>query len=745
MIDHTLPDRTNSIPTKQNIGRMTQTTIWLFMVSLVAIHQTAGAENLDHDLTSIRLHVIPYPQEVLIGGDPFVFDELVYIALDQDHSEQDAFTASELVSDLAHEFNINSVPGNQRSTRSIILTHRDVPARLGEQGYQITVDTEKVIISANSAAGLFYGCQTMLQIIRRGRRAPEIPGLTITDWPDIPQRAVHYDTKHHQDKMSYVKGFIRDMARYKINMLVWEWEDKFAYPSHKEIGAPGAFTMDEMQALTRYAQNHHIQIVPLVQGLGHVSYILKWPQHHHLREIDASNWEFCPLKEGSYELLFDLWDDAIAATPNSEYIHIGSDETFELGMCGNCKKKSEELGKSGLYLLFVNRAAEYLKKTGRKVMVWERPMGWEMSNSPSIGITPSPGMVFTESYDYNTADFQYVREAKAHGYQTYAYDPNPGIEHLFLPYFYRIRGGQRVTGSLENSYNFLTSAALSQAFDGMINTSWDDSGLHNQFWMLSFVTSAEYSWSGAHPGLQQFRESFFKNYYGNSAINMDELFALLNEGSYYFSSTFERNVWHHGEIGKTHLPDLPRGDNIEFDPYWNSEYHEMLLQSQDQLSKMGRASQIIENNKKRSVKNQYDLDLFQSIIQLIRHTCLTYMDLSNLEYAITEAHRANYIDRKRAYDAMEKGVVILENSLERRQQVFSELKVTWEKSRLPKGMSTEYSNYFFIQDRARHFANRTKDMTYLIYDEQMLDMEGYLEDLKAYMEYYKVKIIEAEQ
>ena len=141
-------------------------------------------------------------------------------------------------------------------------------------------------------------------------------------------------------------------------MLVWEWEDKFAYPSHPEIGAPGRFTMKEMQEFTRYAKQYHIQIVPLVQGLGHVSFILKWPQYKHLREIESSNWEFCPLKEGSYDLLFDLWKDAIEATPGSEYIHIGSDETYELAACEKCKAKAEEIGRSGLYQLFINKAAE---------------------------------------------------------------------------------------------------------------------------------------------------------------------------------------------------------------------------------------------------------------------------------------------------------------------------------------------------------------------------------------------------
>ena len=689
------------------------------------------------ELTSLGLHVIPYPQQVTLGGEDFNFNAQLSIVLDQDHSVNDQFTVDELIKDLKREWNIYAKVTEVSGDNSIVLTRHDAPEMLGEEGYQIITGKNELIIRAKGEDGLFYGTQTLMQLIQKGRDGNKVPGLEILDWPDIQKRAVHYDTKHHQDKKSYVKTFIKDLARYKINILVWEWEDKFAYPSHPEIGAPGAFTLKEMQELTRYAQQYHIQIVPLVQGLGHVSFILKWPQYEHLREIGASNWEFCPLKKGSYDLLFDLWEDAIEATPGSEYIHIGSDETYELGACEKCKVKAEEIGQSGLYHLFVGKAAEHLQAAGRKVMVWERPMGWEKSRSPAKGIKPINGLVLTESYNYMTPDFRYAKEAKTLGYETFVYDPNPGTEHLFLPYFYRIRNNKKVTGSLENSYNLLTSAAISGAFDGMINTSWDDSGLHNQLWMLSFVTSAGYSWNGSKPDLAEFTESFFKNYYGNSAANMEEMFYLLNEGTYYYAETFERNVWHHGDVGKTHLPDLPRGDALEYDPFWNREYKEMVDRSRDELVKMDRVLQIIENNKRSGVKNSYDFELFRTVAEVIRHTCLTYLDLSNLEYAITEAHRKTFEDHKEAFNSLAKAQNIIENSLKRRQEVFNDLVTTWEETRFPKGMSTKNKEYFWQQDRARHFANRTPDMTYLIYDEQLLDMEGYLEELKAYMKYYK--------
>ncbi|MEO6455063.1 MAG: glycoside hydrolase family 20 zincin-like fold domain-containing protein, partial [Ginsengibacter sp.] len=220
------------------------------------------------DLSNLGLYVIPYPQQVIIKGNDFVFTNYLNIVLDKNHTEADEFTANEFIADLKKEWNIDAKISILRLGFSIILTRQKIRLKHGEQGYQIMVSKNALTISANGEDGLFYGTQTMLQLIKKTPTGFKIHGLQITDWPDILERAVHYDTKHHQDKKSYVKSFIKDLARYKINILVWEWEDKFMYPSHPEIAAPGAFTTAEIQELTDYARKYHIQIVPLVQGLG---------------------------------------------------------------------------------------------------------------------------------------------------------------------------------------------------------------------------------------------------------------------------------------------------------------------------------------------------------------------------------------------------------------------------------------------------------------------------------------------
>jgi hypothetical protein len=124
--------------------------------------------------------------------------------------------------------------------------------------------------------------------------------------------------------------------------------------------------------------------------------------------------------------------------------------------------------------------------------------------------------------------------------------------------------------------------------------------------------------------------------------------------------------------------------------------------------------------------------------EMVKHTCLTYLDLSNLEYAIKDAHVNRFIDFNVSLSNLLKAQQIIENNLKRREYIFNDLVSTWEETRLPKGFSTKDKPFFWQQDRARHFAYRRSDMTFLIYDEQLLDMEGYLEKLKAYIEYFKV-------
>jgi len=152
---------------------------------------------------------------------------------------------------------------------------------------------------------------------------------------------------------------------------------------------------------------------------------------------------------------------------------------------------------------------------------------------------------------------------------------------------------------------------------------------------------------------------------------------------------------------------------------------------------MERAREIIHTNQEAGARNSYDFELFTSIVDLVSHTGNTYLALSELEKAIKEAHNQRFLSHEAAYAALEDAIGIIDVNLAERQKVYQELVTIWEKTRLPKGLSTDDKKFFHRQDRARHFAYRKADMSYLIYDEELLGLEEYREQLLAYMDYYK--------
>ena len=152
---------------------------------------------------------------------------------------------------------------------------------------------------------------------------------------------------------------------------------------------------------------------------------------------------------------------------------------------------------------------------------------------------------------------------------------------------------------------------------------------------------------------------------------------------------------------------------------------------------MQRAREIIRDNQAAGIRHSYDLELFTTIVDLVEHTCHTYLALSALEKAIKQAQNQHFVSHQAAYQAMQQAVGIIDTNLVERHKVYHELVAVWEETRLPKGMSTPDKEFFHRQDRARHFAFRRPDMTYLIYDEELLGLEDYRAKLLEYMDWYR--------
>ncbi len=704
------------------------------------LHSSAEARGAKVEQTSelfrAGITLIPEPQEAELAEGVLALAANASIALPGKPSKADRFAAKLLAEELKGRFGLK--PRLAKGASGTIKLKRNARLDLKAQGYALTVTPKGAEVVGVDEAGLYYGVQTLIELAGSSAAGGvEVPCLSIRDWPDIGFRAIHYDTKHHQGKPEYVRWLIGALAHYKVNMLVWEWEDKFAYESHPEVGAPGAFTKEDVQEFTRFAAQHHVQLVPLIQGLGHVSYILKHSKWRHLREIPDSNWEFCPLKDGSYELLFDLWDDAIEATPGVRYLHVGCDETYELGQgveCG-CKAIAEEHGRERLMDIFLKRVQEHLKEKGRTMMAWGGRSGGEHAE-----VQPR---VFTGW----RRDPERTGELRKAGHEVCCYAPNPGIEPLFLPLqpAHQVTRWQNRTrehpGSLTRTRSTVGSAARSGEVDGMICTSWDDSGVHISNWMPRFICAAEYAWSGKGPTLDEWKAKFAPSYFGPQVKDLWRLYRMLQDSAWFYYDSFQRKVWHYGDVGKVHLPDLLRWEDLEYSEYWNNRYADWVRDARRELGTIEREIELIHENLARPLRNKYDFELYLAIANLCRHNCKLILNLSELEKLLGQAHQVHFTSRPRALRALREAVALARSTVAEREEVYAQIVANYEKVQLPKGMSTKEKAFAHGRDRARHFANRTPDMRYLVIDEEMLGLESWADAVEAQADEYE-KLLE---
>lgn len=236
------------------------------------------------------------------------------------------------------------------------------------EGYMLTLRGAVVQLSANDAAGLFYGIQTLRQYLAM----PAHPAVEITDWPELALRSDYLDMRGIYPKFENLLRYIEEMAAYKLNTLVIEYEDKLPR-ARKDLCHPtDALTPEQHRRLLEVARENFIDIIPLQQSFGHLEYVLKLPEYQHLREIPEAPGEMCPLREGAYELAASLLEETARLHPDSRYLHLGCDEVWSLGQSDECKASGKSRGR--IAIEYINRLAEKVVSLGKIPIVWHDMM-----------------------------------------------------------------------------------------------------------------------------------------------------------------------------------------------------------------------------------------------------------------------------------------------------------------------------------------------------------------------------------
>ena len=236
------------------------------------------------------------------------------------------------------------------------------------EGYTLHVAASCATLVAHDAAGARHGLRTW----RQWRETSGAPGLTVADAPALPVRGVHVDFKFHAPRFDWMMNWLDQLADLKINTLIMEYEDKFPYRQAEGVADRRAWTPAQVQAFGARARALGIEIVPLVQTIGHLEFVLRLEPYRHLRENPENLSQICPCHPESFALIETLLKEVVAAHPGARHLHIGGDETEWLGFCPACKRRSDELGGHvALYAEYIGRVCNWALAHGLRPILWD--------------------------------------------------------------------------------------------------------------------------------------------------------------------------------------------------------------------------------------------------------------------------------------------------------------------------------------------------------------------------------------
>lgn len=239
----------------------------------------------------------------------------------------------------------------------------------GKEGYVIAVDAKTAVVAGCDEAGVLWGAQTLAQMIRRtGGGVSEIAGAVARDRPTLAFRSVHLLTA--KDTYAFQTKLIRTvLSPMKINYVILQM-DKYDWQSHPEITDPdNHVSAPDIKKLVAYARSYGITYVPLVMSLGHMEWIFRGGHHLDIAEDPAKPYAYCPLNPKSYELMYDLFDEAYELFGRPGLFHIGHDEFDMIGQFP-AHEQCMKLGKEELYFRDTLRLVAHLRKMGARTMMW---------------------------------------------------------------------------------------------------------------------------------------------------------------------------------------------------------------------------------------------------------------------------------------------------------------------------------------------------------------------------------------
>jgi len=616
--------------------------------------------------------------------------------------------------ELPIRFDFTNHIENNKQSESAIDYSIDSSLNLNQEGYKLNILKNKISIVAKDEAGLFYAFTTLDQLIEDSKdQNVNLPMVSIKDYPLLKFRPIHIDVKHHMEKKSYYFNLIDHLAKQKINGIIVEFEDKLKYELRPEIGSPDALSIEWWIELSEYANSRNIMINPLVQGLGHASFILKHEKNKHLRDVSSSDWAFNPLDPETYQLQFDLYLDAMEATPYGKYLHVGGDEVHLL--------KREGKSELELNLIWLNKVCQFAEKHNRIPIFWDdmplkhagvyRPMfDSEISKEKVDEIWEKNElnlMQFIEKFPKNAIYMRWnYQKSDTYGNQK-AID---WYTNNNLKVMGATAGQTRWTLMPQNQSNIpqiraFAISSIERNLEGLLLTLWDDDSPHFELYKRGIAAFAQYTWSGNKKSIDDFKGIYRHRTYGSEFSNNKYAFIdkLEKPVSLWLNMLLEDKV-RRAEISKEENPletfiiDLP---DLENKGMWSKKYFNKVKNAKASLLISKKIEETINEIMENDPKNKFTLEVYKQVNELVKFS-------SNIIIALEKLDLSKEIDYPKKTEL---------NEIRNIEGKFNSLRKKFEEVYSKTRILEKPNSYILDQDHHNHPANQSKNFDWQFFSE----------------------------
>ena len=434
--------------------------------------------------------IIPAPENVTKVAGEFKITPETIILVDSPENKAIKYLAAELKR-LGYSYTITDINGIDKKHRNfknmITLSHifkEEVPF----EGYYLVVAPDNIVLKGRTA-GMFYGVQTLLQLIHKTSPGyATVPCVEIKDHPRFSYRGMHLDVARHFFDVDFVKRYLDLMASYKLNNFHWHLTDDQGwrievkkYPKLTAIGSKraqtkvgnfkgndsdlydntpyeGFYTQEQVKEIVDYASDRYINIIPEIEMPGHcMAAITAYPElscdaakPYKVSETWGTTTDvFCPTDE-NFKMMNEILYEVMGMFPG-KYIHIGGDECPKEAWKHSdyCRRLIVESGlrdEEGLQSYIIGRIEKFVNTQGRTIIGWDEilegglapnatVMSWRGEKggiaaaqlNHDVIMTPGSGGMYFDHAQSKSSQEPLSIGGNAPLEKTYAYDPIPAV------------------------------------------------------------------------------------------------------------------------------------------------------------------------------------------------------------------------------------------------------------------------------------------------------------------------------